>query len=149
MMPPTDLMDSQCNQIGDIVRAGIVEVHHLELRRIRLQADLAQKYWDVANAIVAFSVLQMLAFLYSLGKPEFRKQVSSVLGLVKRAIAISSLLYIAGIALCYWAESTLRGSIDTHVSSILLCTMWIRIAIILIYTAAGIAVLNLGRAHGK
>jgi hypothetical protein len=114
-----------------------------------LQADLAQKYWDVANAIVAFSVLQMLAFLYSLGKDDFRKQVASVLGLVKTAIVISSLLYIAGIFACYWAESTLRGAIDPSVSSILLCTMWIRIAIILIYTAAGIAVLSLGRAPGK
>jgi hypothetical protein len=47
---------------------------------VPLQADLAQKYWDVANAIVAFSVLQMLAFLYSLGKNDFRQQVASVLG---------------------------------------------------------------------
>jgi hypothetical protein len=114
-----------------------------------LQAELAQKYWDVANAIVAFSVLQMLAFLYSLGKPDFRKQVASVLGLVKTAIAISSLLYIAGIAACYWAERTLRGAIDPGVGAILLYTMWMRIGIILIYTGAGLAVLNLGRAREK
>ena len=91
----------------------------------------------------------MLAFLYSLGKDDFRKQVARVLGLVKTAIVISSLVYIAGIALCYWAESTLRGSIDSRLSSILLYTVCIRIAIVLIYTGAGIAVLNLGRAHGK
>lgn len=114
-----------------------------------MQAELAQKYWDVANAIVAFSVLQMLAFLYSLGKPDFRKQVASVLGLVKTAIAISSLLYIAGIAACYWAERTLRGAIDPGVGAILLYTMWMRIGIILIYTGAGLAVLNLGRAREK
>ena len=126
----------------------LLEGHHLGLRRIRLQADLAQKYWDVANAIVAFSVLQMLAFLYGLGTDSFRQQVANVLGLVTTAIAISSLLYIAGIVGCYWAERKLRGGIDSRVSSILLYTMWIRIAIILVYTAAGIAVLNLGRAHG-
>ena len=114
----------------------------------RLPPDLAQKYWDVANAIVAFSVLQMLAFLYSLGKADFRKQVASALGLVKDAIALSSLLYIAGIVGCYWAERKLRGAIDPRVSAILLYTMWIRVAIILIYIGAGIVVLNLGR-HGK
>jgi hypothetical protein len=40
-----------------------------------LNCELAQKYWELGNAIVAFSVLQMLAFLYALAGKEFRRQV--------------------------------------------------------------------------
>jgi hypothetical protein len=142
-------MHSKYNQIGYIVCFDSLNHGTSPHGGFHLPPDLAQKYWDVANAIVAFSVLQMLAFLYSLGTDTFRQQVASVLGLVVTAIAISSLLYIAGIVGCYWAERKLGGAIDPRVSTILLCTMCTRIAIILIYTGAGIAVLNLGRAHGK
>ena len=126
-----------------------MERHDVGPRRGPLQVDLAQKYWDVANAIVAFSVLQMLAFLYGLGTADFRKQIISIFCLVTGAIAVSSLLYIAGVISCYWAERKLRGTIDSNLSSILRYTMWIRIAIIAFYAYAGIAAINFVRAHGK
>src|SRR5580698_2713180 len=40
-----------------------------------MNSDLAQKYWEPGNAIVAFSVLQVLAFLYALAGKEFKSQI--------------------------------------------------------------------------
>jgi hypothetical protein len=103
--------------------------------------DLAQHYWDVANAIVGFSVLQMLAFLYALAKREFRSQVVGVYRLVAAAIAVSSLLYIAGVVSCYCAEMKLRGEIGGDAGRLLLYTLFVRVGIIGLYSLFGISML--------
>jgi hypothetical protein len=93
--------------------------------------DLAQKYWDVANAIVAFSVLQMLAFLYALGNHEFRGQVAKAYGFVISATAISSVLYVVGVVGCYFAERKLCcGEIGPDARKLLRNTLFVRIAVI-------------------
>jgi len=54
--------------------------------------ELAQKYWELGNAIVAFSVLQILAFLYALAGKEFRRQVEEHYRLAQIAVLVGSLL---------------------------------------------------------
>lgn len=58
-----------------------------------MEAELARKYWELANAIVAFSVLQMLAFLYALAGKEFRQQVEQHYRWVQAALLVGSLVY--------------------------------------------------------
>lgn len=114
-----------------------------------MKSDLAQKYWDLANAIVAFSVLQMLAFLYSLAKPEFRVEVAKVFCPVIAAIAVSSALYIVGVVSCYFAERKLRrGLVGQDVGALLLYTLFARIAIIGVYAVLGIVTLCVTQQRG-
>jgi cellobiose-specific phosphotransferase system component IIC len=112
-----------------------------------VQADLAQKYWDVANAIVAFSVLQMVAFLYSLANTSFTVQIVKAFGAVIGAIVFSAILYMAGVVACYRAEMTLRDVIGSDVKRILKHTMWARLGIIGLYSVCGIAVLLIANCH--
>lgn len=111
-----------------------------------MKSDLALKYWDLANAVVAFSVLQMLAFLYSLASEGFREQVAKVYCLVIVAIAVSSFLSMVGVVGCYFAERKLRGEEPT-ISRLLLYTFLARVAIIGSFSLFGIAILVVYR-HG-
>ena len=61
-----------------------------------LAVDLAKRYWDVANAIVGFSVVQMLAFLYPLAHKEFRQHVVRAFWFVIAGIVASWGLYTWG-----------------------------------------------------
>jgi phosphoglycerol transferase MdoB-like AlkP superfamily enzyme len=108
--------------------------------------DLAQKYWELANAIVAFSVLQMLTFLYSFANKSFRAQIAKAFWAVIVAIAASSVLYILGVVACYYAEIELgNGAIAT---SVLNRTMWARIGIIGFYTISGMGLLGFAKRRG-
>jgi hypothetical protein len=69
-----------------------------------MPTDLAGKFWDLSNAIVAFSVLQMIAFLYALARQDFRDAVANMYQPVRRAIATSCLLYSGGVIACCFAE---------------------------------------------
>jgi len=82
-----------------------------------INTDLAQKYWKLENAIVAFSVLQMLAFLYALAGKEFRRQVEEHYRFVQIGIFAGSVTYLIGVICCYYIELDLRGStIDPNVT---------------------------------
>ena len=110
------------------------------------QAEYGVKYWELANAIVAFSVLQMIVFLYALGGREFREQVIGVRLWVEIAILASGLLYVAGVLCCYWAERRLSVGDDTlDGRRVLQLTLWARIAIIGLYCVGGILVTHFGR----
>jgi hypothetical protein len=114
-----------------------------------MNTDLAQKYWELGNAIVAFSVLQMLAFLYALAGKEFRRQVEEHYRFVQIGIFVGSLVYIAGVIGCYHVELGLRGSgIDRHLYGVLWETFWARIAIILLYAALAVGTMFAGRRYG-
>jgi hypothetical protein len=115
-----------------------------------LDSNLAQKYWDTANAIVAFSVLQMLAFLYALANKDFRAQVERAFCLVIAAIVVSSLLYTVGVVGCYFAERNLRSmEIGPNVGRLILITLFARILIIAVYTVFGIATLLVFKGRGS
>ena len=111
-----------------------------------LAVDLAKRYWDVANAIVGFSVVQMLAFLYPLAHKEFRQHVVRAFWFVIAGIVASWGLYTWGVEGCHSAETTLLGGgITPEVSSLLQRTMHARVAIIAIYSLLGIVVLLIGK----
>ena len=113
-----------------------------------MKSDLALKYWDAANAIVAFSVLQMLVFLYSLSNKEFREHVEKVYCLVIVAIVVSWALYTIGVVSCYWAERKLRDGENLQFDKALQYTLFARIVIILLYSILGVATLLFGHRHG-
>jgi hypothetical protein len=111
--------------------------------------DLAQKYWELGNAIVAFSVLQMLAFLYALAGKEFRRQVEEHFGFVQIGILAGSVAYIIGVSWCYHIELNLRGSgIDQNLHGVLWDTLWARIVIIVIYAGLALGTMFAGRRYG-
>jgi hypothetical protein len=100
----------------------------------------------MANGIVAFSVLQMLAFLYALAQKEFRDRVRKAYRFVIPVMAASSILYVAGVAGCYWAEQILRSEKSApHVGTVLLWTLIARIFVIALYSSLGIGVLWAGK----
>ncbi len=112
-----------------------------------MPSELAQKYWELGNAIVAFSVLQMLAFLYALATLSFRDQIRARLGTVIGAIAISAILYGVGVMACYSAEMRLRDGLvkSDPAYKVLKHTMWARLGIIGLYSLFGIGVLWSGK----
>lgn len=59
--------------------------------------DTKRALWDLANAVTAFAVLQALAFLYALGKPEMRNSMANEAAckVIVPAIVGASLLYAA------------------------------------------------------
>src|SRR5580704_8591278 len=114
-----------------------------------MNSDLAQKYWELGNAIVAFSVLQMLAFLYALAGKEFRRQVEERYRFVQIGILGGSVAYIAGVFGCYKMELDLRGSaIDPNVHGVLWETFLARIMIILLYAGLAVGTMFAGRRYG-
>jgi uncharacterized membrane protein len=114
-----------------------------------MQSDLAQKYWELGNAIVAFSVLQMLAFLYSLAKQDFRDEILKAYWPVVAATAVSAILYMIGVVVCYSAEMRLRDELvkSDPAYKVLKHTMWARLGIIGLYSLFGIGVLWIGKCR--
>jgi hypothetical protein len=111
--------------------------------------DLAQKYWDMANAIVAFSVLQMIAFLYALAQKEIRQGIGKMFTLVQILILLSAVLYSSGVVGCYIAQGELlRGESGQDVSAFLRYTLLARVIIIALYSFFGIAIVRFGRRNG-
>jgi phosphoglycerol transferase MdoB-like AlkP superfamily enzyme len=117
-----------------------------------MQSDFAQKYWDLANAIVAFSVLQMLTFLYSLANKNFRAQIAKAFWPVLVAIAGSAILYIVGVIACYQAESELRGLASATqtaaANGVSNHTMWARVGIVAFYSLSGSVLLCVAKRSG-
>ena len=113
--------------------------------------DLANKYWDMANAIVAFSVLQMIAFLYALAQKEIRQGIGKMFTLIQILILLSAVLYSAGVVCCYIAEGELlraEGGAGVSVSALLRCTLVARVGVIMLYSFFGVAILRFGRRNG-
>ena len=108
-----------------------------------MQPELALKYWEAGNAIVAFSVLQMLAFLYALAKQDFREQIAKAFWPVVAAIVVSAILYAMGVEACYRAEMALRsGTVATDpIYIVLRDTRNVRVGIIGFYSLCGTVLL--------
>jgi hypothetical protein len=111
-----------------------------------LTADLAKRYWDVANAIVGFSVVQMLAFLYPLAHKEFRTHVVRAYWGVIAGVVVSWGMYTSAVLSCHSAEIRLLGAgIPPDAFELFRYTMYARVAIITIYSLLGITVLLVGK----
>jgi|SRR5271165_4384238 len=109
--------------------------------------DLAGKFWDLSNAIVAFSVVQILAFLYALQHQEFREGVANMYPLVLRAIVISCFFYGAGVIACYLAERRSLPSGIEEVHHLRRLTCIVRVAVILLYSSFALYILHYGHSH--
>jgi hypothetical protein len=114
-----------------------------------MNCDLAQKYWELGNAIVAFSVVQMLAFLYALASKEFRRQVEDHYRFVQMGILGGSMAYIVGVTGCYYLELGLRESpISQNIAKALSETFCARVIIIVLYSALALGTMFAGRRYG-
>ena len=103
----------------------------------------------MANAIVAFSVLQMIAFLYALAQKEVRQGIGKLFALVQILILLSAVLYSAGVVFCYVAQrELLRGEAGADVGAILWHTLLARVGVIALYSYFGSAILRFGRRNG-
>ena len=112
-----------------------------------MPTDLAGKFWDLSNAIVAFSVLQMIAFLYALARQDFRDAVANMYQPVRRAIAASCLLYSGGVIACCFAEIRSLPSAVGDAHSLRWLTCIIRVLVILLYSGFAIGILRFGNNH--
>ena len=64
---------------------------------------MEERLWDLANGIAAFSVLQTIAFLYALGKPEFSKMLKSQPPLlIASSILLSTVIYLIPLFYIGW-----------------------------------------------
>jgi Na+-translocating ferredoxin:NAD+ oxidoreductase RnfA subunit len=113
-----------------------------------VDGELSGKYWELGNAIVAFSVLQMLAFLFSLPKKEFRTHVVRWFWSVVGLIMLSSIAYLVAVGVCFQFEIILRGEVKDPVYHVLLETIYAR-AIVIAYAALGVGTLNVGRRQDR
>jgi hypothetical protein len=72
-------------------------------------SDPADSYWDLANVITGFVVVQAIAFLWALGdKAKFEKvkKASRLLWLVG---SIAFVAYAAAVVFCYYAAAAIRA----------------------------------------
>ena len=70
---------------------------------------LAEKFWTLGNAITAFAILQMIAFLTTFhATRDFQAEVKSAWLFVCIAIVITLFVYLVGLLLCFLAERNLR-----------------------------------------
>ncbi|HEY1422698.1 MAG TPA: hypothetical protein VGF20_04540 [Candidatus Acidoferrum sp.] len=114
-----------------------------------MDGELSGKYWELGNAIVAFSVLQMLAFLYSLPKKEFQTHVVRWFWGVVGLIILSSIAYIVAVRACFQFEIALRGEVKEPAYHVLLETVYARAIIIASYAALGVGTLIVGRRQDR
>jgi hypothetical protein len=110
------------------------------------------RYWDLGNIVTAFAVVQMLAFLYSLGeKQTILEAVRQRKILVVSLIAISGVVYSTLVLLCYYAEIKAMSvsGFSSHLSSLSAWGAFGRLLIVLLMTAFGLVVLRLDRPLGS
>jgi multidrug efflux pump subunit AcrB len=112
-----------------------------------MSVDLADKYWDLGNAITGFSIVQMILFLSALANREFRGHVVKRFPLVVAASLCCSAMYALAVWFCYNAETTLRTALHTEEVIILRETFWARIIAIAIAGGFGTGLLVYGRRH--
>lgn len=70
-------------------------------------ADMAERYWELGNAITGFTVLQAIALLYALSDSSKVRPIGEALsrGVVFAASIGAFLFYAGGIAICFYAAS--------------------------------------------
>lgn len=110
-------------------------------------AELADKYWELGNAITGFSVVQMILFLSALANREFRQHVVKRFPLVVTASLCCSAFYALAVWFCYSVETTLRANLIEPELGILRETFWARILAIAIASGFGTGLLLYGRSR--
>ena len=104
-------------------------------------ADLASRYWDLANYLAGFAAVQMAAFLVAaFANDRMRRLVRRDWVLVVGLLIAVTIVYAGGIWACYWQEAELRQA--ARHSSIVLSkafwAAWYRTGWVALFTALGI-----------
>lgn len=114
--------------------------------QVKLAFDYIERYWNLGNMIAAFTVAQMLGFLYALGEKEtilngVRKQRT----LVVFCTIASSLIYGVLVLLCYLGETIALEELSdsTSLTKTSKYAMWGRVLIIGLTTIGGLIILFL------
>jgi uncharacterized membrane protein YidH (DUF202 family) len=113
-----------------------------------MNIELADKYWELGNAITGFAVVQMILFLSALANKEFRQHVVKRFSLVVTFSLVCSVLYALAVWLCFSAEKTLRVKLVEPELGILWVTFSARILAIAVAGGSGTGILLYGRRRG-
>nr|WP_298687170.1 hypothetical protein [uncultured Dongia sp.] len=84
--------------------------------------DMAEKYWDLGNAVTGFTVLQAIAFLYALSDQDKFEQIKKAKDLLWLPLCIASSIYVAAVGFCYYAATQLNPA-EAFVN-VYWATMW-------------------------
>lgn len=101
----------------------------------------AVKYFDLANAITGFVVVQMITFLVALGTSTvFANNVCSAPGykIVFSVMLLATALYVAAVIACGLVESRLAASAEYDSSCLILWTTTARVAAIVVISGFGL-----------
>jgi hypothetical protein len=106
-----------------------------------MENGYAQKYFDLANGITGFAVIQMIAILVALGtSTDFAAKVSSACAqsIVTFATVIATIIYVAAVIACGVAELALLNSVANHLIRTVKATIVARVVAILLITGFGL-----------
>jgi hypothetical protein len=113
---------------------------------LRTAAEYAGRYWDLANIVTAFAVVQMVAFLYTLGERQaVLEAVRQRRCLVAGLMSISGVVYLSLIILCAYGEREAVNISDSGLGSLARWGTLGRLLIILCATCLGLVILKLDR----
>jgi hypothetical protein len=99
----------------------------------KTEFEYAMAFWSSANAITAFAVVQMIAYLLSAGASDskLRASVIDVRGLALAIILISTCFYCTVVGLLgFWQIQLLEGNDVVRLSYPLSRLLWLRVAAI-------------------
>jgi hypothetical protein len=109
-----------------------------------MEPDYAKKYFDLANAITGFAVIQMITLLVALGtSPVFVKNVASAPGwiFVLAGSVIATALYVGAVIACGSVEMRLLASTNREFIRLIKFTIAGRLGAIAAITGFGLTVL--------
>lgn len=97
-----------------------------------LESQLVWKFWDIANAITAFSAAQSIAFSYSLTNSNFvvkLKDSPALMYFLFIALLLGGILYFFSVVWCYKNSLTNISFLKDGTGSINYRKLWINVTI--------------------
>lgn len=96
------------------------------------RAATAPLFWNLANGVTIFAVVQMIAYLMALGADgsTIHKGVLEIYRLILPAIIVATLFYCGAVAYFSWCHHQLLEGVDTSRARMLFVTAALRIVVV-------------------
>jgi hypothetical protein len=110
---------------------------------------MVENLWSLANGITSFAVLQALAFLYALGRPDFVKAVSNTIAQtwITVGAVVFAIAYSTAVWECWMLASALYAP-PKEQEAVWTTTTWGRVACIVMFNLMVVTVsVLLRRTH--
>ena len=101
----------------------------------RVAESLANRFWDIANYIVGFAVLQGVLFTIALPTSDLRAEVLGKKLWPLLLTAVSAVVYVIFVELCFWSERDLRQTAKQDMRTLIVHSRrikWMRVAAIIL-----------------